>query len=137
MSGISRRDFFKQFTHSVSDQIDIDAARETAKKWLTVESPKKNTAEWFIAARLADLHPGAQVKTNIGNVDLTLKSNPLGIWAETLSGARVALKTGFGGMVLVNPIAAWPHERILLHATGEQSDQESALFDTEREKANE
>ena len=126
MSGLSRRDFFRRFSHEVSDQIDLVAVKSIFKTALPEQKKTEGLPqaldEWFVVGRSIEMSPGAVVQSQLGTVSIALKSNSEGIWAVNDGGTSIALRTGVGGAILANLSLEWPSNRVLSHATGEAID---------------
>lgn len=126
MSGLSRREFFRRFSHDMSDQIDLAAVRNIFNAALPgqkkTESPPQALDEWVVVGRSTEMSPGVAVQSQIGAALISLKSNSEGIWAVKDTGTYIALRTGVGGAILANLSMEWPPRRVLSHATGEAID---------------
>jgi len=126
MSGLSRREFFRRFSHDVSDQIDLVAVKNIFKTALPeqkqTESLPQALDEWVVVGRSIEMSPGVVVQSQLGTVSIVLKSNSEGIWAVNHEGTCIALRSGVGGAILGNLSMEWPPSRVLSHATGEAID---------------
>lgn len=123
MSGLSRRDFFRRFSHDLSDQVDFSAVKKIFAATRSDEEGKtEKKDEWIVVARSTEVVPGAVVEIRQGAVSIVLKSNAEGVWAVNEDGACVALRSGGGGTILANIGIVWPTCRGLSHATGESID---------------
>lgn len=124
MTGLSRREFFRKLTYDVADQVNLQAAKNSVLK-IFQEKHSAASGGWTAVGRMAEMSPGIELIKKVGETTLTLRANSSGVWATTLNKKNVALRSGPGGVILVNPLTEWPPNRVLSHATLEQIDLES------------
>lgn len=122
MSGLSRRDFFQRFGHSLSDQIDL----EKIQKLMPWQKEKGRTSEdaWVAVGSLSIMTPGAKCRVQIDGNELSLEADAEGIWLARANGCRIAIRLGQGGVILANLSLEWPNTRVLSQSSGEPKELE-------------
>ena len=121
MNPLSRRDFFKKFTHDAVDQVDFGAAKAVLETVLVNSHTESGVSKWVVG-RLVDFVPGAERKLTVGTRTLTIHSCGDGIWAERDDGKRVAMRAEARGIIVAEIENYWPQNRMLSHLTGEPKD---------------
>ena len=121
MSPLSRRDFFRKFTHDAVDQVDLGSAKAVLEKVLVNAHSEPSVSE-LVVGRLVDFVPGVERQFTVGIGTLTVHSCGDGIWAERNDGRRVAMRAEARGVIVAELENDWPPNRMLSHLTGEPRD---------------
>lgn len=111
MKNISRRDFFRQLTDSVSDTVDTE-------KLKAVFQEAAPAPTWCHVAALSKMSPGTALSFEFGRVRGVLHSNEYGLYAQLEEGRFAALRATPQGVIEINLTEPWAHGQILSHATG-------------------
>ncbi len=128
MSGLSRRDFFQRFGHSLTDQIDLERLRELMP-WHK-EKDRKLEDAWVVVGSLSSMTPGTKCRVQMNGNELSLEADAEGIWLARANGWRAALRLGQGGAILANLSLEWPSTRVLSQSSGEAKDLSKELEET-------
>lgn len=111
MKNITRRDFFRQLTDSVSDTVDTEKLKAVFHEAAPVPS-------WRRIVALSEMAPGIVYPFEFGGVRGVLHSNEFGLYAQLEAGRYAALRATPQGILEINLTEAWVHGQILSHATG-------------------
>lgn len=111
MKNISRRDFFRQLTHSVSDTVDTEKLKAVFHEAAPAPS-------WRRVVALSEMSPGTAHSFEFGGVRGVLHSNEYGLYAQLGEGRYAALRATPQGILEINLSEPWTHGQILSHATG-------------------
>lgn len=126
MNQFSRREFFRQFSHKISDHVDLKKIETDLSLVLPKSSPEV-PSDWCAVGNLAQMNPGLAVMAHVGDIGVILSADALGVQARnSLTNLPVALRYEQGGLLSVNLTIEWPQNRFLSHATGEAFDKEIA-----------
>ncbi len=126
MSKLSRREFFTQCTHRLTDQVDGPAVRNLVGKFSKSESPVSKP-QWVAAGSFAVASPGTCTEFNVGGRSFMLTSIPEGVFVQSTDGIYLALRSSARGIIEVNLGLEWPKGRMLSHSTGEPVDLNAKL----------
>lgn len=115
MKSVSRRNFFLQFYQDVSERFGLNFVKHAA-----AQMPP--ALDWFAVGRIAEMVPGASVRSFAGEVSVILHSNQIGVRAEIASKNYIALRAETNGTLLAQPGTLWPASRVLSHISNQPLD---------------
>jgi hypothetical protein len=118
---LSRRDFFKHFSDGIKDQVDLGSTKDIVSA-VFVSEAKTAEAQWFNIGRVAQMTPGAMVKSIAGQIPIILFSDQVGVRAEASDGRCIALRAEPNGALMADPTQTWPAGRVLSHLSNQPID---------------
>lgn len=122
-NGISRREFFSRFGHSVTDQIEFNKLHSLISQ--SNENSKNADQVWVAIGEWSSMAPGARRPMTVGGREFLLEADENGIWLTSLTSndqRRVAIRLGQGGVIFANLSMEWPSTRVLSQSSGEPKD---------------